>query len=80
MKVFTYIIHSDFTDSYYVGITNNVKIRLKEHNSEKTKYTSKANDWKIIYSAEFGSRIEAYNHEQLIKSTGPRRFVERNIK
>jgi len=79
MKVFTYIIFSKSTISYYAGITNNLKNRLKEHNNAKTRFTSKAYDWEIVYLKQFESRTEAYIHEKQIKQTGPKRFIE-NLK
>jgi len=76
MDFYTYIIFSPAANLYYAGITNNLKNRLKEHNKGKSKTTARADDWELIYSKCFTSRIDAYEHELYIKGIGPKRFVE----
>jgi len=46
---YMYIIQSiDFPDQHYTGLTNNIRTRLEDHNSSKSKHTSKYKPWKII--------------------------------
>jgi putative endonuclease len=76
MEFCTYIIFSKSLDRYYAGITSHIDIRLKEHNRRKCHSTATADDWVIVYSQSFNSRIEAYNHEKHIKGIGPKRYFE----
>lgn len=50
--------------------------RLKEHNSGKSKYTSKFIPWEIIHKEEFDNRIEARSKEKYYKSSAGRRKLK----
>lgn len=49
MGYFTYILYSAQLDRYYVGCTQDVSIRLKEHLWKHRGYTSGADDWALRY-------------------------------
>ena len=78
MTFYTYIIFSKTKNKYYTGITNNINNRLKEHNNKKTKTTSVANDWTIVFLDNFDTRKQAYILERKIKSTGAKKYLEIN--
>ena len=67
---YVYIIYSKSLDQYYIGHTNNLKRRYIEHNSGKSVYTSRANDWKLTYFEAFVSRKLAMNRERKLKPRG----------
>jgi len=46
---YVYIIKSIKDKSFYIGITNNSKRRLQEHNSGKLKYTRNKKPWILWY-------------------------------
>ena len=71
-----YIIFSAQLNKYYVGHTENIKLRLTQHNEGISTFTSKANDWIIKYSENFNSREEAYKREMEIKRKKSRRYIE----
>ena len=48
-----YLLKSKTKRKSYVGITNNIDRRLKEHNSGKHLYTKRYLPWEIIYQEEF---------------------------
>jgi putative endonuclease len=64
----TYIIWSDRLKRYYIGSTNDIDKRLKEHNYGKSKFTKKGIPWKLIKIEKLKSRQEAYKREFIIKS------------
>lgn len=49
-------------------MTSDLKIRLKEHNSGKSDYTSRGKPWKLIYYEAFLSKKDAENEELFLKS------------
>jgi len=48
MKYFVYTIKSELDGRIYVGFSENVKNRIKEHNSGKTKSTRGYRPWKLF--------------------------------
>ena len=59
MLHYLYILYSDKYKKTYTGITRDIERRLNEHNSGKSKFTSKFLPWKLIYIEECSSREEA---------------------
>ncbi|MCG2420614.1 GIY-YIG nuclease family protein, partial [Aequorivita sp. F47161] len=55
MIYFIYILYSESLDSYYVGATENIETRLKEHLWKHKGFTSKAKDWELKYSESFAT-------------------------
>ena len=52
---------------YYVGSTENVECRIQQHNSKQFKsWTSRYNQWELIYSEQFSTRKEALTREKQI--------------
>ena len=76
MPFFTYILHSDILNKYYVGQTNDINERLHRHNQQMVKSTRNGIPWKLIFQTKFSSRAEAMNMELKIKKRGAKRFLE----
>ncbi len=64
---YVYIIKSEKNNSYYIGSTNNLKKRFKEHNQGKSKYTSHLRPWKLIYYEAYSNLSLALNRECKLK-------------
>ena len=62
-----YILKSYAKEWYYVGSTNRINQRIKEHNSGKTISTKAYRPLYIIFKKEFVSEKEARNYERLLK-------------
>ena len=58
-----YVLKSEIVRKSYVGVTNNLKRRLEEHNSGKHFYTKKYMPWKAIYTEDFDNFKEARKRE-----------------
>jgi len=56
MKGYLYILKSELNNRYYVGITNNIDRRLKEHNDGKSKYTR---PFKLIFKQTYDDLSQA---------------------
>ena len=76
MKHFVYLIISFGNKRLfsYVGYTNNIKKRLKLHNSSKGAKFTRGRKWKIIYKKSYNTKSEAMKNEYLLKKNKRRRF------
>jgi putative endonuclease len=61
---------------YYVGESDNVESRLKSHLSGISKFTARADDWKVVYTEQFLIRTEAIKREREIKNKKSRKYIE----
>jgi len=52
----------------YVGYTNNIKNRLKLHNSGKGAKFTRGNKWVLIYQKRYKSKSEAMKQEFKLKN------------
>jgi len=51
----------------YVGYTNNLKLRLLKHNSNKGAKATKGYKWDLIYKKKFISKSDAMSYEYFLK-------------
>ena len=75
---YTYVLKSKSDDSFYVGITENVKKRLEEHNSGKLKYTANKRPWILWHIRESESMQSARKEEIYLKKKN--RDFKENLK
>ena len=76
MKYYVYILKSKNYNKTYIGYTNNLERRIREHNSGKSIFTSKFIPWKLVYKEEFDNQIEARKKEKYYKSSAGRRKIK----
>ena len=74
---YVYILQSQTDNNFYVGWTNNLKERLKEHNDGKVFATKSLRPWKIIYREMTNSLAEAKRRELYWKSATGRRNIKK---
>jgi putative endonuclease len=74
---FAYILKSKVDGSYYKGSSENLALRLRQHNSGKSHFTSRKVPWELIYSEHFNTREEALKREKYFKSAAGRRFIKK---
>lgn len=79
MNYFVYALFSADLDRIYVGQTNDLERRFKEHTRGYSKYTARTNDWALIYSEKLNSRAEAMKREKQLKTSAGRRFLRTKI-
>ena len=65
--MFVYVVRSDRTGKRYIGHTNDLERRLKEHNAGRVKATKAGLPWVVVAYRKFLSRSEA-------------RWIERSLK
>ena len=71
-----YILYSQGTERYYVGSTQDVPKRLREHNAGKSLSTRAGAPWQLVLVEEFATRSEAVRHEARVKGRGIERYLE----
>jgi putative endonuclease len=77
MKNFVvYVLKSQVDGRLYVGFTNSIDRRIKEHNSGKTKSTKGYRPWILVYSEIASTREEARNREKYLKSGCGKEFIK----
>jgi putative endonuclease len=76
---FVYVIISEAKGlRFYVGFSQDIQKRLTEHNSGKTKSTKGYKPWKLFYTEQFNTRIEARKREKYWKSgTGKEKIKQK---
>ena len=76
MKHFVYLIISlsDKRLISYVGYTNNIRNRLKLHNSSKGAKFTRGRKWKIIYKKSYNSKSDAMKKEYILKKDKKKRL------
>jgi putative endonuclease len=69
MSCYFYILHSKSKDKFYLGHScDELKERVRRHNSNHKGFTGKTKDWELVYFEEFSSKEEAYGRERKVKS------------
>jgi len=79
MSFYTYVLFSKSHNRFYKGHCKNLVLRLKEHNSGKTKSIKAFRPWKLVYHEEFETRGEAVEREKYFKTAAGRRFLKNKI-
>ena len=73
-----YVLANDDSSRRYVGFTNNIERRLKEHNSGHTRST-KNQKWSVIYKEQLEDRPSARKREKYLKSAAGRRYLQKYL-
>ena len=73
---YVYILKSA-ANKYYIGATNNVENRLKQHNLGKVKSTKSGRPWHLIHIEKYNTISESRKREVQIKGWKSRKAIER---
>jgi putative endonuclease len=79
MSYFLYILKSKVIDKYYIGTSQNPRLRLSYHNSIEKGFTSRYKPWEIVYEKNFNSKESAQAVEQKIKKWKSKVMIARII-
>ncbi len=74
--IVTYVIYSQNYGFRYVGITKNLKKRIRAHNKGKVVSTASYQPLELIYTEEFKNYAEAREREIFLKSGKGRAFLD----
>ena len=78
---YVYILHTEKFQKFYVGETENINVRLQQHNEHffKAANTTYATDWVVVKLIEVENRKDARVVEKYIKSMKSKLFIEKII-
>ena len=77
---YTYILKSKKNDKFYIGFTNDLRKRLKEHNDGKSTYTKGRGPYDLIYYEACLAKEDARSRELYLKSGRGRRYMNSRLK
>ena len=77
MPFFAYVVKSIAKSYFYKGHCENLEVRIKEHNSGRTKSLRPYIPVELIYYEEFPSLKEAIDRECYFKTAAGRRFLKK---
>jgi len=77
---YVYLIKSTlYPDQRYIGITSDLKDRLKAHNEGRSPHTSKYKPWNIVTYLAFSDKSKAADFEQYLKSGSGFAFANKRL-
>ena len=63
-----YVLWSNQAQRFYIGITENIEVRLKQHNNGSSKWTSRyAGTWELCWSETCSNLTQARKLENFLK-------------
>jgi len=74
---FIYVLKSSKDNNLYIGFTNNLDRRIKQHNFGKVKSTKHRAPFILFYKEEFQTKEEAVKREKHLKSGSGREFLKK---
>jgi len=66
-------------EHYYVGVTGNLRARLRKHNAREVSHTSKFAPWAIQTHIAFTNVKKAVAFEKYLKSASGRAFAKKRL-
>jgi putative endonuclease len=76
---YLYILESIETKRFYVGSTNDLKRRIKEHNAGKNRSTKFYMPWRLIYYEAYITMDLARKAEIFYKKSQGRRQIKKKL-
>jgi predicted GIY-YIG superfamily endonuclease len=77
---YVYILRSEScSEHYYVGFTEDLAQRLKEHNDGKLPNTARFRPWHIKSAHAFADKAQALAFEKYLKSASGRSFAKKRL-
>jgi putative endonuclease len=74
-----YVLWSDKLKKRYIGFTEDLNKRFKEHNTSKTDFTKSGIPWIIIYHETYEDKGSARKREIFLKSGQGRKFLDLDV-
>ncbi len=82
MNVFSYVYMLQSArdpEAHYVGLSDDLRTRVSDHNSGRVLHTSKLRPWRIKTAVAFTDRTRAAEFERYLKSASGRAFAGKHF-
>jgi putative endonuclease len=77
---YVYLLRSRANNSQtYIGLTDDLRARLKNHNEGGSSHTAKYRPWEIVCYVAFSNREDAAGFERYLKSGSGHAFAKRHL-
>jgi predicted GIY-YIG superfamily endonuclease len=76
---YVYVLQSLNGDHYYTGATDQLRIRLRDHNAGKVPHTSKHRPWRLKTYVAFSDADQAWAFEKYLKTASGRAFSRKRL-
>ena len=77
---YVYLLRSESNPRQtYIGLTQTLKSRLKDHNSGKSVHTNKFKPWTLVSYLAFPIKPKAEKFERYLKTGSGRAFAKRHL-
>jgi len=76
---YVYVLRSLKNNRFYIGCTNNLSRRIKEHNEGKSRYTSLTRPFELIRYESFPDLKLARRREKLLKGGQGRQWLKKKF-
>ena len=78
---YVYLLENKIYKTWYIGYTNKLEKRIKEHNEGRGgRTTSLKPSWLLIYYEMYLNKNDALGREKFLKSGSGRKFIKRQLK
>jgi len=77
--IYVYILQGLNSDHFYVGITDDLRARLRKHNAGEVSHTAKYAPWRLKTYIAFSDRRKAFEFEKYLKSASGRAFAKKRL-
>jgi len=79
-KRFVYVLRNDeHASDFYVGLTSDVRARLRDHNTGRCSHTPSRGPWQLHAVVELSDQETAVRFERYLKSGSGRAFAKRHF-
>ena len=77
---YVYVLQSELCpEHFYVGLTENLRVRLKRHNAGDVPHTAKSCPWRIKTAIAFTDRERAGKFERYLKTASGRASMKKRL-
>ena len=80
VRFYIYVLESLEGKELYIGYTNNLRERFREHNQGLSRATKRYLPWRLIYYEACLNQQDAKRRENYFKTTQGRRLLKKRLK
>ena len=77
---YVYVLQSEKDKNFYVGYTNDLSKRIKQHNEGNVNSTKDRRPLRLVYYEAFLNQQDATHREKYLKTAWGKRYLRNRIK